>query len=207
MAMYKNLKKALGDIPNATTLNIKVNATSIPSELTKLVNLEALYIKSDKLTELDFDFQSLQKLKLVYIHGKNIETLPQSLLTHPCLETLSVSECHIKRLDLVPNLQTNIKTLMLNKNALTEIPLYLEHLESLESLNLSDNRLTTLPERLRLLNSLKNLSINRNQLKDLPIELVKNWKSLKSLSLDGNQFSEETKETIEKELNYWFGEI
>mgnify|MGYP001330594028 CR=1 FL=1 len=207
MAIYKNLKKALADSDNAFTLNIKTKGEKLPSELIDLPKLEALYIKSTELSNLDFPFEKLTKLKVFYVGSPKLQTLTESILTHPTLETLSATDSNIQELELRPNLNLNLKTLLLNKNKMTSVPKYLEHLESLENLNLSDNQLTELPEVLRLLNNLKTLSLNRNQLTTLPIELVKNWKSLHSLSLDGNKFDEETKDIIEQELNYWFGEL
>lgn len=207
MAIFKNLKKALANTDQAYTLNIKVKSTTVPAEIAELKNLEALYLKSDQLEKLDFPFEKLSKLKVFYIQAPKLETLPENLLTHPSLETLSASECHINSLEILPQQNFNLKTLLLNKNKLDQVPQYLEHLESLENLNLSDNKLSALPEVLRLLNNLKTLSLNRNQLTHIPIELIKNWKSLHSLSLDGNKFTQETRQIIEQELNYWFGEL
>lgn len=207
MAIYKNLKKALSDIDNAFTLNIKVKGAELPREILELKNLEALYLKSDELFDLDFSFNDLPQLKVFYVQSRKLEVLPENLLCHPKLETISASESHIQKLEIKPNSQLNLKTLLLNKNKLETVPQYLEHLESLENLNLSDNNLSELPEVLRLLNNLKTLSLNRNQLTEIPIGLVKNWKSLHSLSLDGNKFTKETQQLIEQELNYWFGEL
>ena len=207
MAIFKNLKKALTDPLGVTTLNLKLKTDQIPEQVSSFKNLEALYLSSKDFIQLDFPFDQLEQLKVLYIQSEKLQEIPENILTHPKLQTLSLSSCSIQTFCLSAGASTQVKTLMLNKNKLTDIPKNLEHIESLECLNLSDNQLTSLPTKLRHLVHLKSLSLNRNQLVHLPIELIKGWKSLHSLALDGNLFDASTKTLIEQELNYWFGEL
>jgi Leucine-rich repeat (LRR) protein len=207
MTIYKNLKKALNDIENATTLKLKVNTPELPNDLFSLTNLESLYIQSDCLETISIDIEKLQLLKTLYISSIALKKIPQSIFNLWTLETLNLAGCRVETFELEAGKSYNIINLLLNKNQLKEIPANLEHIESLQTLSLSDNELDSFDTKILNLIHLKNLSYDRNRLADLPCEQIKQLKSLKQISLDGNLFSETAKEKIQKELHYWFGEI
>jgi hypothetical protein len=49
MGTYKNLKKALSNPSDVTTLKLTVTGEKLPDDLFILTNLETLYIQSKKL--------------------------------------------------------------------------------------------------------------------------------------------------------------
>ena len=66
---------------------------------------------------------------------------------------------------------SNLKSLDLSHNRLTEIPGELGSLSNLESLDLSHNRLTEIPGELGSLSNLESLYLSRNELTGIPGEL------------------------------------
>ena len=207
MAIFKSLKKALASPHEVTTLKIKVTSKDLPSELSQFHNLSALYITSDTLSDLNIDFDAFNNLETIYITSPALENIPEKFLKLPHLIHLNLAGCHIKKFELTSQTSINLKSLSLNKNKLDSLPINLEQIESLETLNLADNNLSQFKIELMNLIHLKRLNIDRNNLIELPIDLIKKFKSLKMISLDGNKFSPEAQEKISQELGYFFGEL
>lgn len=207
MGLYKNLKKALENPSDVSTLKLTVSKEVLPEELFTFTNLDTLYLQSKKLNQIDDRIAELKNLKILYIKSAELKEIPNSLICLPQLETLNLAECRIEKFVLEAPYQGKFHTLFLNKNHLESIPQNLEQLESLTTLNLSDNQLNTFDQKILNLFKLKKLSLDRNKIEKLPVDQVKKLKELQSLSLDGNPFSAEQKELIQNKLNYWFGEI
>ena len=207
MGIFKNLKKALDDIENATTLKLSVKGSELPCELYQLRNLEALYIQSKELENVGTKIRELTNLTTLYISSKPLSSVPEEVLLLPNLINLSLTGCRVLEFKLSIGKKTIVKNLQLNKNDLSQLPKNLEHIESLQSLNLADNSLSEFKLNLANLIELKMLNLDRNGLESIPTEIIMKMKSLNSISLDGNKFSEEEKAKITSELGYWFGEI
>lgn len=85
--------------------------------------------------------------------------------------------------------QTNLETLNLSNNALTNAPQsQIGQLKNLKSLDLSENALTGLPAELGQLKNLETLNVSNNRLTGLPMELG-NLTQLKVLDVTGNAYS------------------
>ena len=100
MAIYKNLKQALSDIQNATTLKLKVTTKELPHDLFSLSNIDSLYIQSETLCNIQTDIEKLGQLRTLYISSPVLEKIPQSIFNIKTLETLNLASCKIKLFEL-----------------------------------------------------------------------------------------------------------
>lgn len=123
-------------------LNLSGNQfTTLPDQLTQLVELRHLYMGGNLLTELPDCVGNMLSLEALYLGGNQLEELPASL----------------GRL-------WRLHSLGLNGNRLASVPASLADLRSLCSLALHDNRLRTLPPGLVQLGQLVELSLRGNPL-------------------------------------------
>ncbi|NES87329.1 MAG: GTPase, partial [Moorea sp. SIO2B7] len=84
---------------------------------------------------------------------------------------------------------SNLTTLDLSGNELTELPEFIGNLSNLTTLDLSGNELTELPEFIGNLSNLTRLDLSRLQLTKLP-EFIGNLSNLTTLDLSGNELTE-----------------
>ena len=84
---------------------------------------------------------------------------------------------------------SNLQSLNLSYNQLSQLPTELVQLSSLQSLNLSWTQLSQIPTEIGELANLQSLSLSGNKLSHLPTE-IRHLNNLQSLSLSGNQLSQ-----------------
>jgi len=131
---------------------------------------------------------------------RNIESIYKlSKTKKEQITTLDLSRKGLTRLpDDIFDGFSNLKTLYLSDNQLTELPDSIGNLTKLERLSLVMNQLTELPEWIGNLTNLIKLELNINQLTELP-DSIGNLTNLERLYLDGNPWQKPVpKETIVK---------
>lgn len=163
--------------------------TQIPDNISKLSELEILYIDSEcdfeslptsigdfkHLSELSIGSPALKSIPPTIVELKKIERLNIGKLTHFPISILELE---------------SLKTLILQKNLFENIPSEISNLKNLEYLDLSFCNLKSLPEDLGKLKSLKILYLNNNNFSNLP-ESILELKNLELLDLRSNYISKE----------------
>ena len=84
---------------------------------------------------------------------------------------------------------TNLESLQLCCNFLTEVPVELFTLKTLQSLSLAGNKLRKIPEEIGNLKMLKELYLSDNAIESLPVSMIK-MQELRVLYVDGNRIKE-----------------
>lgn len=138
----------------------------------------------------DPNYYGMKKLKL---SGKDLSDIPLKVFNMIELEVLDLSPerqaCLYYRLTYVPSAigkLVNLKILMLDTNALTEIPPEIALCVGLERLALSNNQLSSLPAEIANLRNLKSLHAANNVFKEIPSQVCK-IKSLEFLDFSDNE--------------------
>lgn len=102
---------------NALDLS-KKNLTQVPNLLSKLDNLQYLYLEGNELSDLPENFFSLfQSLKWLDLRNNKLTSIPSQDLANHC----------------------NLRYLLLENNFLKTIPIEIAHIKTLTALNLSNN--------------------------------------------------------------------
>ena len=134
-------------------------------------NLKELYIENSKITEINYKFTNLKKLKLYNNSSENLNIiLPESMIEF---------RCNQNQLIKLPELKNciHLKILICNNNKLIELP---ELPNSIEKLICSNNKITNLN---KLPNNLKILQANNNKITSIRLN-----DKIKDVSLSNNHF-------------------
>ncbi|WP_155826379.1 LIC_11051 family fibronectin-binding protein [Leptospira alstonii] len=175
------------------TINDCKNIISLKS-LAELKNIQTVFIKGAKLSEFPeflLDISSLRSLHFTdngFFAEKKTSPSNSSQLESLCLNGNSLTEIP----EFVFQL-SKLKKLLVMNNQLTEFPDRLADLKILKDLNLSDNRIAKISNLNREFTSLKELGLFENQLTSL--NGVRNFPNLEQLLLWGNEL-----ETIPTEI-------
>lgn len=198
----------------------------IPSGIQDLVHLEELDVSYNHLTRLPSCLQTTITLTALNASHNRIRAFSPKLwklramrrldLSHNVLQELPYVEGDLKLLretrewQVGVGLFTELRSLMLSHNKLTQLPKSIEKCTSLEFLNLSNNNigemaeelggleslrclylqknaLTALPESIGSLSKLEILEVKENRLVNVPAS-AGNLQSLQQLGLSSNQF-------------------
>lgn len=146
----KTLPSSLTRLVNLKSLDLSSNCFKLHTKcFGGLINLEMLNLRQNNLQEINEDtFEDLKNLKTLYLDSNNLKILKPGLFeSMPNLTKLSVANNQLFNIDkrVLANLK-QLKTLCLAKNMLNESSFnngVLWNLESLESLFLCDNRLSS----------------------------------------------------------------
>jgi internalin A len=209
---YKEALKRIDEAARENSLRLDLSALgleTVPEELFRLVNLQTLYLHSNKITAIPEAFGSLENLQKLSLHSNQIKEVPEALGHLANLRTLYL---HINQITAIPealgrlaNLQAlslhlnqipeipeslgrlaNLQALSLHLNQIREIPESFGGLVNLQKLYLHDNQITAIPEALGRLANLHTLSLHTNQITAIP-EALGGLANLKNLYLDANR--------------------
>ena len=196
-------------LTRATTLDLfNLGLTSLPPEISKLVNLQTLNLRRNQLASLPPEIGALTRLQTLDLGHNQLTALPPEIGALTRLQMLSLYDNRLTSLPPEIGYLVNLYILYLGNNQLTSLPseigrlanlqeLYLQrnrlasllpkigHLTNLRRLLLSSNQLTTLPPEIGALTSLQALDLAYNQLTTLPPEIGA-LTSLQALDLHGN---------------------
>ena len=157
------------------------------------IYLEAAIPAGEELKNLKNLFRWMQDSNFLNLNMRIHFSSAQSLSVLKKVAELSFLnsiKLNIFNLSKIPKELLNIKKIIQHisfRVTAGKIPEELFQLTNMKSLNLSDNHLTEIPDEISKLTNLEVLILNNNQLKDLP-ESLGNLKKIKRLYLDLNLF-------------------
>lgn len=174
----------------------------IPSGIQDLVHLEELDVSYNHLTRLPSCLQTTITLTALNASHNHIQAFSPKLwklramrrldLSHNVLQELPYVEGDLKLLretrewQVGVGLLTDLRSLMLSHNKLTQLPKSIEKCTSLEFLNLSNNNIGEMAEELGDLESLRCLYLQKNALTALP-ESIGSLSKLETLEVKENR--------------------
>ncbi|WMV58100.1 hypothetical protein MTR67_051485 [Solanum verrucosum] len=152
--------------------------------------LLCILILADNLIEnLPVNLGLLKSLKVATLDGNQIRALPDELGQLVKLERLSVSSNLLMSLPETIGRLQNLVLLDISNNKLKFFPESIGSCFSLEELQANDNSIEELPASVCNLIQLKSLCLNNNNLNQMPLNLLRECKSLQTISLHGNPIS------------------
>ncbi|XP_034938811.1 protein flightless-1 [Chelonus insularis] len=164
--------------------------TEIPEEMGKLLKLEHLSLKNNKLERLYGELTELNCLRTLNIRRNNIKTsgIPSELFNLEELTTLDLSHNNLKEVPEGLEKARSLLNLNLSHNYIEAIPntLFI-HLTDLIFLDLSHNRLETLPPQTRRLANLQTLILNDNPLGHFQLRQLPSLMNLTTLQMRNSQ--------------------
>jgi len=185
---YVILDKRNIDNFHITILHInKCLLTSIPEEISNLVNLEELDLSTNLLNVLPNSLSKLTKLKTLCLHHNDFDYIPLVVTRIINLERLDMEFNFIKRIPESIRHLTKLKWLILKSNRIDNIP-NISNLKLLYTLELSFNHITNIPNYLFQLKRLRNIFLDYNRITYIPEFLTK--MDIKFLSLTNNHFED-----------------
>ena len=130
-----------------------------PKEVTKLRNLEILYVCDNFFSEIDESICNLQKLKSLLLYNNKLQNFPKEILCLNQLEELYLNHNIISRIPIDITKLENLKFLDIRDNLLDDLPNELSKMKNLETLDVTNNKFTKIPEVLYKMKTLKTLRI------------------------------------------------
>lgn len=130
-----------------------------PKKVTKLKNLQTLYVCDNFFTEIDESICNLKKLKKMLLYNNKLQNFPKEILCLNQLEELYLNHNMICKIPIeIPKLE-NLKFLDVRDNLLDDLPNELSKMKNLETLDVTNNKFTKIPEVLYKMKTLKTLRI------------------------------------------------
>ncbi|XP_026730440.1 leucine-rich repeat-containing protein 47-like [Trichoplusia ni] len=185
------LDKGIFQLTNINLLNISDTClSSIPDDISRLVNLQSLLLFSNKIVEFNKNITSLKKLKVLDLSRNQLKSIPESLNDMKELTSINLSSNEIEEMPKFIDFP-NLITIDVSNNKLTSF-LDVEDavFPHLTDVKIKGNAIDTLPGYIvRSFPLLKNFDIGDNQLKSMPGEIA-NMSKLKEINLKGNKFTD-----------------
>jgi len=135
--------------------------TSLPPQLSRLVDLVTLIVSGNALAALPDEVGSLVKLKNLEAAANELVTLPQTLSQLAALQVLDVSRNKLTSIAPISALE-GLVAVNVGYNLLTELTLNWEKLEHLQKLEAPSNRIVLLPPGMGALQQLVTLDFTAN---------------------------------------------
>ncbi|MDR0802477.1 leucine-rich repeat domain-containing protein [Fluviicola sp.] len=163
------------------TMNYK-HLQDIPFDLFLDTTITKMSFFGNKITDIDGDISRLQNLEVLYLGRNKMKSFPKSICTLKNLKVLSLAYNDIDSIpDCICRLK-NLERLFISNNKLVYIPDSLGSLRKLEQLDLNRNSIRELPEDLGFLSEMKFLDLSYNNLRKLP-DSMQYMSGLKELNL------------------------
>ncbi|MBP7283752.1 MAG: leucine-rich repeat domain-containing protein [Leptospiraceae bacterium] len=160
----KTIPDSVFKLKNLTNLFVYSFLESIPADISKLSNLEVLYLRHAKLSGLPAEISNLKNLKELTIKEYQLDKIPAEILNLTKLE----------KLELVGG-------------KITEVPKEIGNLKNLKSINISFNKIQKISAELGKLSSLQEVICTNNSLRTVPKDLFSKMNSLTKVSFESNQ--------------------
>ena len=170
-------------IENGDSIQICNQLTSLPAQITQLVNLQRLDLRSNRFSRLPLEITDLTNLQNLGLSENHLKNLPDEISKLINLQELYLRHNRLTTFPTKITELTNLQSINLGGNSLTTLPAEITQLINLQALYLWGNHLTTLPLELGQLINLKMLHLVRNNLTVFPSSITQ-LPSLKTLYLD-----------------------
>lgn len=153
-------------LPQLRALDLSHNRlSSVPLAIQQLKEIESLDLSYNQLSALPNWVTELTSLRDLNVEGNALTSLPDGFSRLHKLRYLNLARNRILRFDdRYARSLTELRTLKIAANGLTELPLSMRGLQQLETLDASDNELTFLPQSLAELPKLTKLDVRGNNL-------------------------------------------
>ncbi|KAJ4841432.1 Plant intracellular Ras-group- LRR protein 7 [Turnera subulata] len=185
------------------TLDLTHNRlVDIPTEISKLINMQRLVLAHNVIERLPSNLGKLQYLKVMTLDGNKITSLPDELGQLVRLEKLSISGNMLADLPETIGSLRNLSLLNVSNNKLKSLPPSIGSCFSLEEVQADDNQIENLPDSVCNLIHLKSLSLDRNNVSQIPSNLLKDCKALQNISLHENPISMDQFQQMEGFLEF-----
>lgn len=137
---------------------------SLPSLISKLVNLQTLNLSRNCLKHVDIpmNIHRCQKLTVLDLSSNTLDKVPEGLTSLVNLEELYLNDTYIEYLPANFGRLCNLKILELRDNNMTALPKSLRRMTQLVRLDLSNNDFADMPEVIGNMTNLKELWVNGN---------------------------------------------
>ncbi len=183
--------------------------TTLPPEIALLEGVEYLFLQHNQLTSIDTQLIAGLGIKSLMLTGNPLQTVPASLFEIDSLQDLyldstqittlplpSLNLEHLEMLNLSGNPQLtlpegllsrlpNLKSLILDGYAHTEMPPEVLQMSKLKQLSLDHSKIKVLPDAIAAMTGLGQLSLEHAQLTTLPKSLT----SISNLSQAGRKLN------------------
>ena len=162
----------------ATKLDLSaLGLKKVPETISKLSNLQLLFLYNNEISEIPESITSLSKLQDLYLNSNQISEIPDSIASLSNLQKLYLSKNQISGIpDNIASL-SNLQELYLSDNQISEIPDNIGYLSNLQRLNLYDNLNSEIPESITSLSNLQELFLSHNQILEIP-DCIQNLSNL-----------------------------
>ncbi len=126
-----------------------------------------------KLTQLPGSLSRLSELERLFLGSNNLSAFPLFLTQLVKLQVLDLGTNMIANLPEEVGYLTSLKELRINNNQIASIPPSIGNLQALQLLDVSGNKINILPNSIGRLERLQFLYLEKNPLIDIPISLLK----------------------------------
>lgn len=153
--------------------NNDIIESKLPKDLT-VTTIDLSWLGLTRLTEASITtLVSYPALKVLYLNGNELTSLPDSIGQLTGLKTLYLGTNQITRLPDSIGQLGSLKTLSLRCNKFTTLPDSIGQLTGLETLDLDQNRLTRLPDSIGQLAGLQTLYLRGNKLSQVELSKLR----------------------------------
>ena len=187
--LLTTLPLELSRLVNLRKLDLSGNALNDFSSVSELKSLETVTAIHSELTEIPEAIAQLTNLTKLFLSSNQITEIPEAIVQLTNLTTLFLSHNQITEIPEAIAQLTNLTTLDLSNNQITEIPEAIAQLTNLTTLDLSSNQITEISGAITQLTNLTTLDLFDNQITEIP-EVIAQLANLTMLSLSNNQITE-----------------
>jgi Leucine-rich repeat (LRR) protein len=189
----------LGKMPNLKRLHldsiadINISPTNRP-----IYNIEFLSLRYNNLCNIPAFVSRFKNLKVLDLEGNKISTLEEDFLSNQKIEELSIGladNFDLAKAFNVIKFMPELKTLHLDNTIIAKFPDDLSAVKNIQNLSLTNDHLKEFPIGLTTLENLKTLNLSGNDFDFLPIEFNR-LNNLEELYLS-NDFNLDIKESFE----------
>jgi|GEM_PF-1731716 len=179
----------IGELTELRTLNVASAFVSTVSEnISNCTQLSSIYLWNNTLTEFPKVLFQIPALETIDLAGNSISEIPAGMDALPALNSLDMSNNPIRKIAPDAFISTSLNFLSLSGCNLHTLP-DMSGLSNLNSLDLTDDSLSEFPVSVLKLINLNQLNLNYNQIKILPASGWGYLSSLGSLSLSQNNIT------------------
>lgn len=175
--------------PELKSINFLYNdLIEIPSEISKLTNLESCYFGYNKIKTIPIEITNLNNLKELNLSYNYISELPVEIFKLTNIKTLNLQHNKLAKIPREIQFLTNLEHFNCSHNYLTRLPNKITDILGLKSLLLENNNLISLPRGIEKLINLYHFDISNNKLNSIPNILYSN--SIEFFNYSGNPINQ-----------------